>query len=183
MADDVKWESDDVVLFGRFRLFPANRLLEKAGIPVRLGDRALEILLILIGHAAKVVSNASLLAQVWPDLIVEENNVRVQVTLLRKALGDGKAGTRYISTVPGRGYCFVSPVWRLKMPPRPPAFVSDQGDDLLVPARRNVEPPPALASESAKPRTNLPQRLAPVIGRASELAELRERIGTNQLVT
>src|SRR5579859_2630811 len=129
MAHDVKWEPDDVVVFGPFRLFPANRLLEKAGTPVRLGDRALDILLTLIGHAAEVVSNASLVAQVWPDLTVAENNLRVQVAKLRKALGDGEAGIRYIYTVPRRGYCFVSPISRLKMPARPPAFVPGQGDD------------------------------------------------------
>jgi len=202
MAHDVKWEPDDVVVFGPFRLFPANRLLEKAGTPVRLGDRALDILLTLIGHAAEVVSNASLVAQVWPDLTVEENNLRVQVAKLRKALGDGEAGIRYIYTVPRRGYCFVSPISRLKMPARPPAFVPGQGDD--PPARSprmasrkplraegelrhhpdaEVEPPAPAAPETTRPETNLPQRLAAVIGRASELAELQESIRRNRLVT
>jgi predicted ATPase/DNA-binding winged helix-turn-helix (wHTH) protein len=197
MARDVKWEPDDVVAFGPFRLFPANRLLEKAGTPVRLGDRALDILLILIGHAPEVVSKASLLAQVWPDLTVEENNLRVQVTTLRKALGDGEAGIRYVHSVQGRGYCFVSPVSRSKASARAPTLTSGQGDDPLghpLPMadrtpphnegeqqfHRSAEAEPPI---SGAPETNLPRRLAAVIGRASELAELQEGIRRNRLVT
>jgi predicted ATPase/DNA-binding winged helix-turn-helix (wHTH) protein len=179
MLHDAKWEGDDLISFGSFRLFPANRLLEKAGVPVRLGDRALDILLILTAQAPGIVSKATLLAQVWPDVTVEEGSLRVQMTALRKALGDGEFGVRYVATVQGRGYRFVVPIARSKISTLHQAFVVGGGD--ISPAEDEL-PSPA-APETTKPETNLPQRLAAVIGRATELAELRENLGRSRLVT
>ncbi|HVJ51832.1 MAG TPA: winged helix-turn-helix domain-containing protein [Aliidongia sp.] len=114
MVHDPKWEADDVISFGPFRLFPVNRLLEKGGVPVPLGDRAFDVLLLLIEHAAEIVSKATLLARVWPDVTVDEGSLRVQMASLRKSLGDGEAGVRYVSTVQGRGYRFVALIIRSK---------------------------------------------------------------------
>jgi predicted ATPase/DNA-binding winged helix-turn-helix (wHTH) protein len=105
----------DVVSFGPFRLFAAERLLEKAGVPVQVGSRALDILIVLVEHAGQVVSKKDLIARVWPDVTVDESGLRVHVLGLRKALGDGEAGARYVTNVPGRGYCFVAPVARPKL--------------------------------------------------------------------
>jgi predicted ATPase len=77
--------------------------------PLRLGRRAMDILLILLEHAGKVVSKQQLIAEVWPNSVVEEINLRVHMAALRKALGDGQAGQRYIVTVAQRGYSFVAP--------------------------------------------------------------------------
>ena len=77
---------------------------------MRLGSRALEVLIVLVEHAGELVSNKDLLARGWPDTFVEEANLRVQVMALRKSLGDGQGGARYIKNVQGRGYCFVAPV-------------------------------------------------------------------------
>lgn len=102
----------EFVAFGSFRLFPAERLLEKGGAPVALSSRPLHILLVLVEHAGEVVSNSDLLARVWPDVVVEPGSLRVHMSALRKALGDGEGGGRTIVNIPGRGYCFVAPVSR-----------------------------------------------------------------------
>jgi predicted ATPase/DNA-binding winged helix-turn-helix (wHTH) protein len=90
----------------------AERLLEKTDKPLELGSRALDILIILVERAGEVVTRKELLSRVWPDAIVEEANLRVHIAGLRKALGDGRDGARYITNVTGRGYCFVAPVTR-----------------------------------------------------------------------
>jgi DNA-binding winged helix-turn-helix (wHTH) protein len=100
----------DVLSFGPFNLFAAERLLKKADEPVPLGGRALDILIALTQRAGEVVSHKELISSVWPDLTVEGANLRVHIAALRKALGDGIDGARYILNVAGRGYCFVAPV-------------------------------------------------------------------------
>jgi predicted ATPase/DNA-binding winged helix-turn-helix (wHTH) protein len=106
-------ESDSVLVFGPFRLFPAQRRLEKDGKPLRLGGRALDILTVLAERAGEVVSNRALLESVWQDVTVEESSLRFHIKNLRKILGDSQSGTRYVSNVPGRGYCFVAPTTRI----------------------------------------------------------------------
>jgi DNA-binding winged helix-turn-helix (wHTH) protein len=96
--------------FGPFRLLPAQQLLVEADRPVRLGSRALEILVTLVERAGELVTKDELVARVWPDTHVEEGNLRVHVAAVRRALGDGQAGNRFVANVPGRGYCFVAPV-------------------------------------------------------------------------
>ena len=96
-----------LIAFGPFRLEPGRRLLTRAGAPVEIGARAMDILLHLTAHAGSVVSKQSLLAAVWPGRIVEENNLTVNMAALRKALGSSKDGQPLIRTVTGRGYMFV----------------------------------------------------------------------------
>jgi predicted ATPase/DNA-binding winged helix-turn-helix (wHTH) protein len=98
--------------FGPFRFLPAQQLLLDGEAPVRLGSRALGILSALIERSGELVSKGDLIAHVWPDTTVEENNLKVHIVALRRALGDGQAGRRYVATVPGRGYSFVAPVER-----------------------------------------------------------------------
>lgn len=102
----------EVLLFGPFSLSIAERLLTRAGETVPIGGRALDILVLLASRAGEVVDKKDLMAWVWPDVIVEESNLRFHINALRKALGDGKEGARYLTTVPGRGYCFVASVTR-----------------------------------------------------------------------
>jgi TolB-like protein/class 3 adenylate cyclase/Flp pilus assembly protein TadD len=96
--------------FGSFRLFPDQHLLLDGETPVRLGSRAREILVALVERPSAVVTRNELFARVWPRQVVDESNLKFQVSLLRKALGDGQRGNRFITNVPGRGYCFVAPV-------------------------------------------------------------------------
>jgi len=101
-----------VIAFGRFRLYPRERLLLEGDKPVNLGCRALDLLIALLGRPGEVVSKQELIARIWADLTVEESNLKVQIAVLRRSLRDGQAGDRYISTVIGRGYCFVAPIVR-----------------------------------------------------------------------
>ena len=78
--------------FGPFRLFPAERRLAREGATVRLGARALDILILLVGNAGKVVTKHELIAQVWRGVSVDESGLRAQIASLRKALGDGTDG-------------------------------------------------------------------------------------------
>jgi predicted ATPase/DNA-binding winged helix-turn-helix (wHTH) protein len=100
---------NDVASFGPFRLSPAARALEKDGVRLELGDRALDILVVLVEHAGQVVSQKELMSRVWRGLVVDPGNLRVHIAGLRKTLGDNH---RYIANVPGQGYCFVAPVSR-----------------------------------------------------------------------
>ena len=112
MNDRRTLQPKDVLSFGPFSLFAAERLLKKGDEPIPLGGRALDILIALAERAGEVVTHKELISTVWPDVTVEEANLRFQMAALRKALGDGRDGARYISNVAGRGYCFVAPVTR-----------------------------------------------------------------------
>ncbi|NGO56171.1 winged helix-turn-helix domain-containing protein [Allomesorhizobium camelthorni] len=104
--------TEQVISFGLFRLFPARRLLLEGDRIVRIGDRALDLLIAFVERPGELISKPELIAKVWPHTFVEECNLKVQIAALRRALGDGQAGNRYISTIAGRGYCFVAPVIR-----------------------------------------------------------------------
>lgn len=98
--------------FGPFRLTPARRLLLEGGMPLHIGSRALDILIALVERPGQVVGKQELMARVWPDSCVTESNLKVHVAALRRTLGDGRPGQRYIVNVHGRGYVFVAPVTR-----------------------------------------------------------------------
>jgi len=96
--------------FGDFRLDAAKRLLLREGMVVSLTPKAFDVLLLLVTRHGQVVAKDELLRHVWPDTIVEENNLNVNVSLLRKTLGEKPNDHQFIVTVPGRGYQFVSEV-------------------------------------------------------------------------
>jgi DNA-binding winged helix-turn-helix (wHTH) protein len=102
--------------FGPFRIVPHARLLERDGLPVPLSSRAFDVLCLLVSRAGEVVSKGELIARAWPDLTVEESCLRFHMTMLRRALGDGQGGERYVVNIPGRGYCFVASVRREALP-------------------------------------------------------------------
>jgi len=93
------------VSFGPYTFHPQQRLVSKAGWPVPLGGRALDILAVLLEAPGQYVSKEALIARVWPSSVVEENNLRVHIAALRRAL----PGQPYILNEPQRGYCFVAP--------------------------------------------------------------------------
>src|SRR6267378_901586 len=112
------------ISFGPFRLFAEQRLLLEGVRAVRLGSRAFDVLAALVERAGEVVGKEQLIARAWPHTFVEESNLKIQVSALRRALGDGQGGNRYVITVPGRGYNFVAPVRReetLRAASAPPA--------------------------------------------------------------
>ena len=96
--------------FGRFTLEPDEQRLLHDGVPVSITPKAFDILVALVRRAPRLVSKDQLLKEVWPDAFVEEANLPVHISALRRALNEGVEGERYIETVPRRGYRFVAPV-------------------------------------------------------------------------
>ncbi|MCC2957554.1 helix-turn-helix transcriptional regulator [Massilia sp. IC2-477] len=116
-------------VFGDFRLYPARKLLLLGERQVPLGGRAFDLLVALVIRAGEVLSHHELLTAVWPSSVVEENGLRVQLSALRKILGESK-DEPWIVTLPGRGYSFVRPVeLRVSVPAR------DSGQPWSLPGR------------------------------------------------
>ena len=90
--------------FGHFEVLPAQRQILAAGRPAALGARAFDLLLVLIEHRERMLGKDELLTLVWPGMVVEENNLTVQISALRKLLG-----VDAITTIAGRGYRFTAP--------------------------------------------------------------------------
>jgi predicted ATPase len=146
--------------FGPYRLLAEQRLLLEGDKPVRLGGRAFDILTALVERAGEVVGKEELIARAWPQIFVEEANLKIQVSALRRALGDGQGGHRYVATVTGRGYNFVAPV------------------NLEEPSW--ASPPPTIAR--AAPH-NLPISATRMIGREEAVSALTSRLSHQRLVT
>lgn len=153
-------QSRDGLLFGPFNLIEAERLLLKGDTPVDLGARALDILIALTSSPNEVVSKKDLISRVWPDVTVEEGSLRFHMASLRKALGDGQDGARYITTLAGRGYCFVAPV-----------------------SRGGVAPAPAPAPPARFSHSNLPARIGRIIGRDEDVRKVAAELIASRLVT
>lgn len=98
--------------FSRFRLDPANHLLESEGTPVSLTPKSFEILIVLVENGNRLTTKEELMRKVWPDSFVEEANLTVNISALRRQLGEGPDGQQYIETVPKKGYRFAVPVSR-----------------------------------------------------------------------
>jgi predicted ATPase/DNA-binding winged helix-turn-helix (wHTH) protein len=150
----------DILSFGPFRLTAGERLLTRDGAPVELGARAFDILIALVSAPNEVISKRDLLSRVWPDVTVDESSLRVHMASLRKTLGDGKDGARYIATVAGRGYCFVAPVSRSRDEPKAAAVVAADFR-----------------------HANLPARPVGLIDREDDLRKLASRLEVARLVT
>jgi len=148
------------VTFGPFRLFPARQLLLDGDTPVHLGSRACEILIALVERAGQLLSNQELMRRVWPNTFVEDGNLRVHVAALRRALRDGHAGNRYITNIPGRGYCFVAPV----------SVAEEPEEEIAVP--RVVER-----------QRDMPVPLAHVVGRSDAVPALAAQLKLHRFVT
>jgi DNA-binding winged helix-turn-helix (wHTH) protein len=177
VADRAILSGNDGFSFGPFRLFPARLLLLEADKPVRLGSRALDILIVLVERRGEVISKEDLIARVWPNTFVEEANLRVHMAALRRVLGDDQVGNRFIATVPGRGYRFVSPVSIVQdsAPPLPAATTVERGHNVprpLAPMVGRVDVVESLALAIAERLIESFEDRAPLIGRAP-LADLR----------
>jgi PAS domain S-box-containing protein len=107
MADD---DVHGNLQFGPFELSCRKRMLRRDGVMLPLGGRALDILIYLARRPGEVIAKQELMDHVWSDVIVEEGSIRVHVAAIRKALGDGQFGNRYIANIKARGYAFVGTV-------------------------------------------------------------------------
>src|SRR5208283_4418106 len=153
-------ESRRAVVFGPFRLLLAQRLLLEGEKPVRLGGRAMDILIALVERAGELVGKTELTTKVWPDTFVVEGNLKVNVAALRRALGDGQGGRRYIVTTTGQGYRFVAPIRAV-------------GERELALSHRIAEPRPS----------NLPVNPVRLIGRSEVVNKLVQSLRSERLLT
>jgi len=152
--------TDGGLSFGPFNLVVNERLLTREGVTVELGARALDILIALTSAPNEIVSKKHLMAQVWPDVTVEEGSLRFHMNGLRNALGDGRDDARYIMTLPGRGYCFVAPVSQSEGP----------RNGLAVPAGNFAH-------------ANLPSRLSRMVGREEDVLRLSAHLTASRIVS
>src|SRR5438477_2903617 len=148
------------ISFGPYRLLPTQRLLLEGDQPVRLGSRAFDILATLLERPGEVIGKDELVSRTWPKTFVEDANLKIQISALRRALGDGQGGRRYIATIPGRGYNFVAPV-RFEKP-------------------AEASPAATIASATAH---NLPLAATRMIGREEVVATLVSRLSRERLLT
>jgi TolB-like protein/DNA-binding winged helix-turn-helix (wHTH) protein/Tfp pilus assembly protein PilF len=103
----------EIYEFGDYLLDPAERILSRQGSPVSLTPKAFETLLCLVRCHGRVVTKDELLKRIWPGVFVEEVNLAVNISTIRKALGESPQDCRFIATVPGRGYRFVAEVRKI----------------------------------------------------------------------
>jgi predicted ATPase/DNA-binding winged helix-turn-helix (wHTH) protein len=161
----------EVFAFGPFQLLAARRELLAHGVPVTLGQRAFEILLMLVNRHGQLVTKDELMAEVWPGVVVEENNIQVHISALRKVLATAGDGERYLLTVAGRGYRFVAPVKR------------ESAAELKAPLASAPDRTAAVPAAIGAASNNLPQQLTTLIGREADLADITARLGAHRLVT
>lgn len=100
----------EIYKFGEFRLEVGKRLLLRRGEPVSLTPKVFETLLQLVRHRGRVIAKDDLMKAVWPDTVVEENNLNQNISVLRRVLGESRGQHRYIATIPGKGYHFLASV-------------------------------------------------------------------------
>jgi predicted ATPase/DNA-binding winged helix-turn-helix (wHTH) protein len=150
--------------FGRFELKPAERVLLADGAPVALGARAFDLLVALAARPGTLITKDELLATVWPGVVVEENNLQVQVSTLRKVLGPAA-----LATIPGRGYRFNLTI--------------DADTAAAAPERTAAAGTAHDDAGATGARTNLPARLPGLYGRAEDIAAIAALLRAHPVVT
>ena len=153
--------SEEVLSFGSFELIRSRRILLENNRPVGIRSRALDLLCLLVEASGQILSKDELLARAWPGTFVAEANVRVQINELRRVLGDGRHGRRYIVTVPNRGYSFVETVHSRSAPP--------PGGRATAADRQGIGSPPAWPGR--------------IIGRDRSIQTLERQIQQRRMVT
>jgi len=144
--------------FGPFRLYPSQEVLTEDGVPVRLGPAGLNALKHLIDNAGKTVSTPALAAVLWPGVPGAESGLPLQIAALRRVLGDGQSGRRFITLEPGGFYRFV-------------ATVEPSSGPL----------PPTLRSRTST--ALLPARLTALVGRQATIGAVASKLLSSRLVT
>jgi predicted ATPase/DNA-binding winged helix-turn-helix (wHTH) protein len=144
--------------FGPFELSSSERVLRREGEALPLGGRALDILIYLAERPGEVIAKQELMDHVWSDVTVEEGSLRVHVAAIRKALGDGQFGNRYIANIKGRGYSFVGTV---------------------VPLTGNIES----RNERSRQQGKIPARPLMMIGRETVVSDVSDKLRNERFIT
>jgi predicted ATPase/DNA-binding winged helix-turn-helix (wHTH) protein len=158
---DPESEARVSLAFGRFRVLPHRRELLSDGRPAKLGGRAFDVLMALIEARGAIISKDALMTRVWPDRVVEENNLQAQIAALRAAFGPDRD---LIRTISGRGYQFTGEI-----------------STASVGAER--EPAAGVTTAETSRLTNLPESVSELIGRDDELREILKLAATHRLLT
>ena len=132
-------ESRYLYEFGGFRLNPAERLLLRDGVSVSLPPKAFATLVLLVERNGRVLDKQELMAAVWPETFVEENNLTQCISTLRKALSENGGGQGLIETVPKLGYRFVEPVRRFPAAAEGNGFASIRHSRIVVRQEEEIE--------------------------------------------
>ncbi len=173
---------EEIVAFGAFRLFPTQRRLERDGLCVPLSSRAMDILIALLERAGDVVDKRELMARAWRNMVVDDSNLRVHIAGLRRMLDDGDGGARYVTNVPGRGYCFVGQITRVRASHRDApdtecaAAPRDAGTDRGAMGGIATRPAPAVEQP-------LPPRLARMLGRGEAVGHIAAALRVHRFMS
>ncbi|MGC4011198.1 MAG: winged helix-turn-helix domain-containing protein [Pseudomonas sp.] len=159
MSASTENRTETILQFGRFQFHPYKRQLLQGDRPVRIGSRALDILQVLIRQPGEIIGKDVIIAEVWGDTVVEEINLRVHIAALRRALGEGRTGERYIANVPLRGYGFVGVV-----------------ESVVAPVQAVTRPCEVRTS-------NLPVLLMGLVGRQALLERMVKQMPATRLMT
>src|ERR1700737_2261445 len=161
---DLTSETPAIIEFGRFSIVPHRRELLAEGQPIHFGGRTFDVLMALIEGQGAVVSKEALIGRVWPNRIVEESSLHVQISALRNAFG---ADRDLIRTISGRGYQFAGEISTLAASPQTQAVAN------------------TAVQVAAAPRllTNLGEPVSELIGRDAEFEEILGLTAAHRLVT
>ena len=143
-----------VLSFGPFELSIGNRLLTNGTKVVPLGARAMDVLIVLVEQANKVVSRRTLIERVWPKRGADDVSLRVHISALRKALAQNDPTRRYIANVPGRGYSFIVPI---------------------------TSPSEETSEIDLLSRSRLPARLTRMVGRKDAIATIQAKLAAAEV--
>jgi DNA-binding winged helix-turn-helix (wHTH) protein/TolB-like protein/lipoprotein NlpI len=161
--------------FGSFRLYPSEQLLVREEDPIPLAPKTFELLLALVESHGHLITREALMQAIWPDSFVEETNLTVNISLLRKALGEMPGGRPWIATIPKRGYRFDGPVVTVQgacavadqpavLPPAPVETSSPASDPAAEIAEAPAQPPQTpSSSEDSGPRLRIPVFIAAAV--------------------
>jgi predicted ATPase/DNA-binding winged helix-turn-helix (wHTH) protein len=161
----------EVLAFGPFQLDLEQRVLREGAAAIRVNPRTLELLIALAERAGEVVTKYELLERGWPGSVIQEGVLRVHISALRKVLGDGVSGTRYVENVSGRGYRFVARVR------------TQQGVRKLTATPAPAQPAPAGQAWGTHRADNLPALLTRVLGRSDVVSALAGKLKQQRFVS
>ncbi|HZS09866.1 MAG TPA: alpha/beta fold hydrolase [Blastocatellia bacterium] len=171
-------KSSPLYEFGPFRLNPDERLLTREGQPVQLTPKAFETLLLLVENSGRVMGKDRLMQEIWPDSFVEETNLAQNISLLRKALGDGQNGVKVIETVPKLGYRFLMSVEQVEERGQPGLVIRERTRSRILIEEKDDQPERPLLRSLHQPAIDIPARPVPTLPTAPAPKVIRRTLET-----
>lgn len=163
---------DAAIRFGRFCVLPRARQLLVDGQPIELGGRAFDLLMVLIGAPGILITKQEIISRVWPDTVVDESNLKVQMSVLRRVLN---ADRDVIKTVHGRGYVFTGEVSAASIESDTASRFDSEPTPLVPPGLSDRNSPPR-QSPSRSPMSKLDDQPQPVVAIIDDDPEIRDAL-------